>query len=531
MRSKLLRTVLYAIILALGWNCEKKEITNTQIEPAQENSIEVLEGTFADFMKSKSDFHEAYGLYDVLMNEKAHLSKTGKQTSGQYDFIVDTTTIKSITINGKTSYTFYVKAKQPQNYFENVIIDRDSTGNLNAFLIKYTPNKIMDNMKDHSSQTFEGERRITKLNINNINFASKSSNKGCTITITTTWCSYSTDHIAGSGCANDGRLYNVTTTYIDTSCGGGGTGSGEEGNNQEYNDSYYEENNNYKRIGVKTSPITGTTKVNWLRSKLNIQDPELIWHLEKDEGFTDELTNYIEENNNSQGIAFAKAAANTFVNGDVDFENEIIYDNSFLNTKAACVLEKLLTQTGYFKNVMDAFTNNNSQYRIKFTTGPVRDGADAQTSEPDADGIITIIFRPSSANGKVLEIAGQLLHEGAHAQLHRMLASGNKASYNLSVNEYKWLLDLNEWWKDNSTMPEQTAQHDYMTMRYVSPIANAVRKYDSFKHSINNYMYFGWEGLYDLGRNRGMISKSQFDEYTRLAQIPLNDNHKTSCEL
>ncbi len=102
--------------------------------------------------------------------------------------------------------------------------------------------------------------------------------------------------------------------------------------------------------------------------------------------------------------------------------------------------------------------------------------------------------------------------------------------YNLSTTQYNWLVQLNEWWKGQSSMPAATAQHDFMSVRYVNPIAKAVREYDSFEHPIENYMYFGWEGLYDEGSNRGLINMSQFNEFTRLAQVPLTDNHKTSCE-
>ena len=43
-------------------------------------------------------------------------------------------------------------------------------------------------------------------------------------------------------------------------------------------------------------------------------------------------------------------------------------------------------------------------------------------------------------------------------------------------------------------------------------------------------MFFGWSGLYDVGRNRGLIDRSVFDEFSKLAKVPLNDNHKTLCD-
>lgn len=255
-----------------------------------------------------------------------------------------------------------------------------------------------------------------------------------------------------------------------------------------------------------------------------------------------EINNYLKQNINADGqydadaLSFGSAVAKTLVENDcnddfeVDWDDEIIKDKSFLNTKADCVLESLMKQTGDFKDVMDSFTNNNSEYKIRFTTGQVRDNADAQTSAPDANGIITITVSPATAAGRDLEIAGILLHEGIHAQLQRIIVAGNKASYNFSDAQYTWLLDLNEWWIGKSSFPVATAQHDFMAVLHVEPIAKAVKKLDSHLYPLNNYMYFGWEGLFDEGSNRGLITMSTFNELTALAQIPLTDNHKTICE-
>ncbi|MDO6471001.1 hypothetical protein [Maribacter sp. 1_MG-2023] len=268
--------------------------------------------------------------------------------------------------------------------------------------------------------------------------------------------------------------------------------------------------------GLNAGQLNWFNDSNFPERKFMAQD--LVWFL-------------LDNNKSEESIIFVLMAVDALVNGgSVDVDDRIIRDKSFVNSKANCVLDILLKQTGYFKEVMDAFTNNNSEYKLKFTTGPVRDGADAQTSTPDANGIITITFRPASAEAKDLEIAGILLHEGVHAQLQRIIASGNNVKYNLTNDQYTWLIDLNKWWEGHSVMPVETAQHDFMSVLYVNPIAEAVRKYDNYKHSKQNYMYFGWEGLYDEGSNRGLINMSQFNEFTRLAQIPLTDNHKTSCE-
>ncbi|WP_236958769.1 SDR family NAD(P)-dependent oxidoreductase [Joostella atrarenae] len=122
------------------------------------------------------------------------------------------------------------------------------------------------------------------------------------------------------------------------------------------------------------------------------------------------------------------------------------------------------------------------------------------------------------------------LQEAAHAQLYRILASGNKTEYNLSTEEYNWLQDLNIWWWDYSKMPEITAQHDFIVTKYAIPIANAIRKFDSYRYSLDNYLYFGREGLFDEGKNGGLITREEFSRYSTLKEVPLIDNYTITCD-
>ena len=158
-------------------------------------------------------------------------------------------------------------------------------------------------------------------------------------------------------------------------------------------------------------------------------------------------------------------------------------------------------------------------------------GAEAETLQPNSNNVIVVRISPGSNNTKDLTLAGIILHEGMHAQLYRIIASNNNVKYNINNADYQWLLQLNEWWKNQSKIfPEINAQHDFMSVKYVHPIAKAIRSFDSNNYSLNNYMYFGWDGLFDEGKNRGLITKEEFSYYSILKEIPLNDNHKISCE-
>jgi hypothetical protein len=269
-------------------------------------------------------------------------------------------------------------------------------------------------------------------------------------------------------------------------------------------------------------------------SWLNMKAPFNASHL----AMINKTTEYLKVNNDGQEyLNFAREAVKAYGNGgEADYENEIIKDKSFVGTKADCVFNELMKQTGEFKNIMDAFTNNNAKYKLKFVVEKItgqNSSAEAQTAAPDINGIIKITIQPSAASDNPLDITRNLLHEGIHAQLHWIIATGNKTSYNISAADYNWLIEeLLPFWKKNSVAAffKNNAQHDFMAVRYSTPIANAVRKFDSYTHPLENYMYFGWEGLFDEGKNRGLISMEEFNRYVELKKIPLNDNHKTICD-
>lgn len=76
------------------------------------------------------------------------------------------------------------------------------------------------------------------------------------------------------------------------------------------------------------------------------------------------------------------------------------------------------------------------------------------------------------------------------------------------------------------------AQHAFMANNHVGAIAKAVRNFDNNTHSIEHYMVFGWEGLYEIGRLAlpPLITKIEMTNYYNLADIPLNDSHILICD-
>tara|TARA_R110002167_G_scaffold230458_2_gene435672 strand:- start:1017 stop:1820 length:804 start_codon:yes stop_codon:yes gene_type:complete len=263
---------------------------------------------------------------------------------------------------------------------------------------------------------------------------------------------------------------------------------------------------------------------------------QLQW-LEKNETLGMDIARFFKQNNNSVvAKAFGKLAIEAWIaGGDVDFQNKIIKDSTFVGTKADCVYELLSsTNNNLFKNVLSTFTNGKAQFELKFRIGEVPDGADGSTTFDNNTGIITITF-PQIINAKSsIEIASIILHEGIHGELRRIYEGKNQVSEPLPNNQYEYLVDLWDYFRGISppSKVSNNASHTYMVHNHVLPIANAVREFDNNTYGIDYYMWFGWQGLSDIGKITypQLLTSSQETNYINLQQIPINDSIKQSCD-
>lgn len=243
--------------------------------------------------------------------------------------------------------------------------------------------------------------------------------------------------------------------------------------------------------------------------------------------------------------SFVKAAIEALVNdGEVDFNNELIFTNAFIQTKAFCVIKLLSSSNNnLFKDVTSQFTSNNSKNKLRFTHEPIiqSNGTNntttvANTSPPDSFGIITIRFNSNtnSANANSLEIASTILHEAIHAELFRIVLGNNDVPEPLPQYLYDYMVGLLEYFEENGSPDfiNSSAQHSFMAYNYVEAIAKAIKNFDNNTHPLENYMSFGWEGLSQIGiaTQPPLVTMQEINNYYALAQIPLTDNHKLACD-
>ncbi|WP_117879961.1 hypothetical protein [Aureibaculum luteum] len=519
-------------------NCEKEEVSIPKLNDLEKIKIEDYK---FDELNESVIFKKVF----KIDNKKSSSGVTTKsKMEVKYDFSVSSSKIREIKYGKYTTYTIPIKRDYPTpDYFENLVITKKTTDSIKTYIIKYVPDVEVNIFKDHNSISFEGKRYIKeiKYDVSSIINLKQLNVVDCTFNYQEVWCNHLDDHVAGPAChiPGDGRIYIKSSDMecTETSVGGNDTGFVPDGNS----------NSGGVTVGddevVITAPtvseddtaadaveniLTGltTAQINWLHSKQSISQSMLDY-------LSANASNYIvsEEAKN-----FANAAIDALMNeGEVDFENEIIKDKSFIGTPADCVLKALISSgNNLFKKTSEAFTENKSEYRIRFTAKNIpKDNAPARTGFPGPDGIIDIVFNLAEINDTSLYLASFILHETIHAELHRIKLTNNAGPNPLPKERYTWLLQLWDLFEKTPIDIGRTAtsaEHHLMAKFYVNPIASGLREFDENTHPLDNYKYWAWTGLHDYGVLMDYFTPEEDLRFANLSKIVKNDTHTNPCD-
>ena len=534
------------------FSCEKDEI-RTKVPEKNSSSFNSKKIAIEDIknLKLLNQLHKITG---------ANTKSTGRNGifSELYQVHIDTSNIRYISNNENTynSYTFRI-IDSTSSKTKNLLFSLDSLGNYKVFLIKYDfgPAEIEKVRKNEPFQlygltTFEAYDEET----------GKFTNEGECIKFTYTYCRLG-NHPGGYDENGDPCPEHVNGGTREVICYRSGGGSGNYTGTW-YGNSGPSDNTPPGSGGPSSSTLPPmTTPVveepeepeSWEQIISCINSPALsngdtpplgldaaAW-LQNNSRTSVKIAAFLAENECSEeAAAFAIEAIEALDDdgiddGEVNWFSKIIKDSSFINTKADCVLEELIAmENNLLRETVDQFTNNDSEFRLKFTVGNTTQGGPAQTSNPNENGIITITFNPADLDDNSLDIAATILHESIHAELKRIVATNNQAPDPLPESYYNYLWQLHQYWSSvsNPIFVWSNTEHTYMANQHVIPIANAVRDFDSNMYPVENYMEFGWSGLYYYGLlgDPPVVTEAQQNQYANLALIPLNDEHQTQCD-
>ncbi|WP_143273556.1 hypothetical protein [Aquimarina sp. MAR_2010_214] len=223
---------------------------------------------------------------------------------------------------------------------------------------------------------------------------------------------------------------------------------------------------------------------------------------------------------------FAIEAMNAFLGGGkVYFDDEVIFDSSFVSSKGKCVYDYIKQTNGsLFRNTIRNFIDN-KEYDLKMVVEPFpsSDNADARTDDEflDSKGFITIRFNSRMVNThNPIQWAANILHEGIHAEIFRFV---HKNDPNVKPRERARVVQLYLHYKDSDWNDE--AQHIHMTEKYVTPIAKALRELDKNQYSLDHYMHFAWEGLIEHAPEYIKPTPQQLSEWANLSNKVLENNN------
>jgi hypothetical protein len=212
-------------ILFITTSCYKENYTIDR-KLSENNKIGLKQYKFKD-LSANPVFMETFKKLNAKNSKTKLSSKTALDSL--YNFSIDSTRIKEVKINNKTSYTIFIKRPfETPDYFENLVIQSDSSKFTNAFIIKYTPISKTELFDEHHSFSFEGNRTIYPLDLNKLNLANKSASDVCWDEVEI-WCHYSYDHVAGPTCKDLFTKYIEVcqdvygNNYTNSSGGGGGS--------------------------------------------------------------------------------------------------------------------------------------------------------------------------------------------------------------------------------------------------------------------------------------------------------------------
>ena len=227
---------------------------------------------------------------------------------------------------------------------------------------------------------------------------------------------------------------------------------------------------------------------------ITTQQASDIFSLLKDSNFSAESLIFV-----NRSLAHIAAGA------IVDFDERIIEEASFENSKANCLFEKLKQRSEGYRDLLFNFLEESSA-DLKFRVEPIPQtnpaGVIHGEASPPEDGIITITINKDSLEDiPALNLVGVILYESLHAEIfNKLLEVFNNGGSISGITNQKLQQVLNE-----NKFPDmfdairkygiQHFQHDLMAERYLGAIVEGLKSYDRGQHTDQFYRDLACIGL------------------------------------
>jgi len=246
MKQKLKNYLKLGILLlgisTLLTNCEKDTFDVNQSSINQKESIKISELNYND-LKDNTIFVEEIKrvMQSVKIDKKNSVGIQNRDWEDEdYNFTIDSSNIKQVQLGNYSTYSMFITRDSINpNYFENLVIEIDSSNSSSAYMVKFTPDSETIYFEAHDAFSFSGQIDVNPIDINLLN------NRTTTYCypVSATYCNWPSGadrdrHAAGSRCNN---TYTITSSECESYGGGngpsgGGTGGGGTGGGTDPNE-------------------------------------------------------------------------------------------------------------------------------------------------------------------------------------------------------------------------------------------------------------------------------------------------------
>lgn len=207
-------------------SCNNDEVLDSSISTKLNEKPIIKKSSFADLLRTNARFSSLINKYGL--NSHSNEPVLAARGENSEKFTVDTSMVKEVISDGYNSFTMSIRRDSiSPNYFENLVVQIDSLGNEEAYIIKYNHNGNIGVKNEHNERYVGGTIDLFLLVTDSTGEESKQIACNPVLVV---YCNWHGIHVAGPQCyieaENDpDRLFTVWESPSDcevSSAGGDG---------------------------------------------------------------------------------------------------------------------------------------------------------------------------------------------------------------------------------------------------------------------------------------------------------------------
>lgn len=431
---------------------------------------------------------------------------------------------------GYQQFSFLVKSSESSNnQFENYVLIQYADESFRHFVITYDYTTSEKDAYEFSSiRELEGDQLLSR----SVGFCY---NIPQLTPITVEVCTYNmcsgNIHNYGdtscpcgetSNCQPPSRNCETTTQWVMTCPDGGNTGGNDGNDNSDNNTTGGGNGGNSNDNEIPVVPVEETPMDRILEcmnsisvTGPNINMPQsLADSLNMSSECTIPLDNFLQDQgcnfvNKDFAIEAARACLN---NEEVIYEDKIIKDDNFSNTKVECIYNKLMESSSNFRSAIQLFDGDFPVAHLRLSINNSLGDTTYGETQPPENYVIEIQFNDNrfsnlSDLGKAIVFA----HEIIHAEIFRkMLSAAQRGDLNTATMTTQESVDYVESLREHFPQLYEyywekyrpTWNHNLMADHYRNSIAKIIEDFDDGRLSVETYKSLAWVGLGKIENNQ-----------------------------